>query len=192
MGEYRKDVLQMLSVIIAAQAEPALLARTLSSVVPAIPEGIVRDGWIIDTSTDADIAAIADGAGCALETGSKLELLPVIAQKCASDWLLMLDAGVALEEGWWREVAEYMESLATGQNGDIDAAGFVHASQKYGAWPRIVEHALAAASYIPFISLHKNALIAKRHSIVGRKIQAFPPRVRGKSITFRAKAITPA
>ncbi len=182
----------MLSAIIAANTEPMLLARTLSSVVPAIPEGVVRDGWIIDSGKDTDIAKIADVAGCVRETGEPMELLPQIAQKCASDWLLILDAGVVLEEGWWRDVVEFMEVLPTLKNQEIEAAGFVHASQQYGAWPRIVEFAVAIASYIPFVSIRPRAVIARRQAIIGNSSQAFPPKIRGKSIILRAKAIAPS
>ena len=181
----------MLSVIISAQTESSLLARTLSSVVPAIPQGIVRDGWIIDTGSNSEIAAIADIAGCFHEKGAALELLPEIAQKCASDWLLILNAGVVLEEGWWREVAEFMEVYATGQDVNIVAARFVYANQQYGIRARITEWTAAMAAYVPLVARHKNALIARRQSIAGKAIQTFPPGIRGKSITLRAKAIIP-
>ncbi|MGI9402106.1 MAG: hypothetical protein ACR2O0_12680 [Rhizobiaceae bacterium] len=182
----------MLSVIIAANDDPSMLARTLSSVIPAIPEGIVRDGWIIDADNNADIASISDMAGCNHVTGPVLKLLPETAAKCASDWLLLLDAGVILEEGWWRDVAEFLEAISYDKANTASTARFVFARQQYGAWPRFVEWAVAIASYVPFISLRQKALIARRNLVTERAFNAFPPGIGGKPVILRTKAIEPS
>jgi hypothetical protein len=181
----------MLSAVIAAQAEPSRLAATLASIVPAIPEGVVRDGWIIDTAGNSDIGTIADLAGCEHQTGAINEVLPEIARNCVSDWLLLIDSGVILEEGWWRETAKYMDLLGRGEFEGITCASFSYASPRYGFWPRFSESLILMASYLPFAAVRRHAIIVSRQTVLQKTGFGFPPGYPGRVTVLRSKAIVP-
>jgi hypothetical protein len=181
----------MLSAVIAAQAEPSRLADTLASIVPAIPQGVVRDGWIMDTAGNSQIGTIANMAGCEHRTGPIHEVLPVVARECTSDWLLLIDSGVILEEGWWRETAKFMELLAQGEFEGVTCASFSYATPKYGLLPRISESLILMASYLPFAAVRRHAIIVSRKTVLEKTGAGFPPGYRGKVTVLRSKAIVP-
>lgn len=181
----------MLSAVIAAQAEPSRLAGTLASIVPAIPQGVVRDGWIIDIAGNSEIGTIADMAGCEHRTGKIDEVLPVVARNCVSDWLLLIDSGVILEEGWWRETAKYMELLAQGEFEGVTCASFSYASPRYGFLPRLAESLFLMASYLPFAAVRRHAIIVSRQTVLEKAGSGFPPGYRGRVTVLRSKAIVP-
>lgn len=123
----------MFNVVIGAETGPEGLARTLNSLIPAIPEGIVREGWIVDPAGRNEIERIADASGCAYSASKFAE---AVEQAAGGGWTLLIEAGVVLEEGWWREVAAFVESARA------DGAGlavFTYADSRYGLRARIGE-----------------------------------------------------
>jgi len=81
--------------ILAVGGDEERLARTLASLMPAVLEGFLREAAVVDGSRSPGPALIADHAGCALVPD-----LRAAAQAARCDWLLILEAGARLEEGW--------------------------------------------------------------------------------------------
>jgi glycosyltransferase involved in cell wall biosynthesis len=100
----------VISVIIEAENEPALLARTLGSLVPAAVEGFVRDVTVCDTGSTDETRRVCDHAGARwLEGGEIAEA--VKSARC--DWLLFLTPGARLLDGWMEPASIHIEKLTS-------------------------------------------------------------------------------
>jgi glycosyltransferase involved in cell wall biosynthesis len=91
----------MLSVIIETGNDEEGLARTLATLVSGAVEGLVRDVVVCDSGSVDGTRAVADHAGCVWIDGGIGEA--VLAAK--GDWLLLLEPGARLLDGWTEAVA---------------------------------------------------------------------------------------
>lgn len=90
----------MLSVLIETRAgEEERLARTLASLVEAAVEGAVREVIVIDADGAPGVAHVADHAGCRMAATQ-----PAAIEAARGDWLLMLEPGARLLQGWSESV----------------------------------------------------------------------------------------
>ncbi|MGO4704697.1 glycosyltransferase family 2 protein [Microvirga sp. 2MCAF38] len=89
----------MISVLIRVRHGPEALAVTLSALVPAVAAGLVGDAVILSDGPDDIIAAVVDAAGAELIVAAK-DPWRQGAQIARRDWLLCLDDGDVLAEGW--------------------------------------------------------------------------------------------
>jgi glycosyltransferase involved in cell wall biosynthesis len=98
----------MISVVIATRNDQRRLGRTLTALVPSAVDGLVRQVIVADLgSTDATLE-IADDAGAVVTKGS-------LADACAAakeDWLLILDPGAKLADGWERAAHDHIVGVA--------------------------------------------------------------------------------
>jgi hypothetical protein len=85
----------MLSVLIETLDDEERLARTLASLVGAVVEGAVREVIVCDRGSTDQTRYVAEHAGCHF-TG---DLAAGIAM-AKSDWLLIVEPGARLIEGW--------------------------------------------------------------------------------------------
>ena len=91
----------MLSVVIETKNDEEGLARTLASLVGGAVEGVVREVIVCDRGSSDQTSRVAEHAGChyigqgGVGAGIKL---------ARSDWLLMLEPGARLGDGWTDEV----------------------------------------------------------------------------------------
>ena len=77
---------------------PGQAVRTLSSLVPAVIEGIVRDVALVAGETATDLAQIADHAGCTLITAeTEAAALKAALTRCRSRDVLVVAAGVGFD-----------------------------------------------------------------------------------------------
>lgn len=94
----------MLSVLIETRNDEEGLARTLASLVPAAVEGMVREVIVCDRESGDHTHRVAEQAGCHfLATGG----LAAGILQAKSEWLLILEPGARLAEGWTESVAEH-------------------------------------------------------------------------------------
>ena len=85
-------------------AEP--LARTLSGLVGGAIEGIVRDVVILDHGSTDQTHKVADAAGCTfIRDHGLIECI----RHARGDWLLILEPGARLLEGWMEGIATHVE-----------------------------------------------------------------------------------
>ncbi len=130
----------MISVVIPTLNAEAGLTATLSALVPAVVQGVVREVIIADGGSEDGTSEIADIAGaefvtCARGRGPQLA---EGAQHARSDWLLFLHADTVLQPGWEQEAAAFMERVDAGTR-PLAAAAFSFALDDFGARPRILE-----------------------------------------------------
>lgn len=136
----------MLSVVIATHNSERELVPVLSALVPGVTAGVLRDVALVDNGSTDDTAAIADAAGCTFlhavsDVGVRLKQG---AAQSRGRWLLFLAPQSLLEEGWVREVANFIETAERRGQADRVAGTFRLAVDGYGLRPRLGE-AMAAA-----------------------------------------------
>lgn len=93
----------MLSVLIETLNDEEGLARTLASLIGGAVEGVVRDVIVCDTGSTDQTHRVADHAGCHYVTGG----VAAGIRQAKGDWLLMLEPGARLAEGWIDDVAAH-------------------------------------------------------------------------------------
>jgi cellulose synthase/poly-beta-1,6-N-acetylglucosamine synthase-like glycosyltransferase len=93
----------MLSVLIETRNDEEGLARTLASLVGGAVEGVVRDVIVCDAGSTDQTHRVAEHAGCHYVTGG---IGGGIGQ-AKGDWLLLLEPGARLAEGWIDEVVAH-------------------------------------------------------------------------------------
>lgn len=99
----------MLSVLMETRNDEERLALTLASLVGGAVEGIVREVVICDLGSTDRTHDVADHAGCLyLAEGG---IAAGIAQ-ARSDWLLLLEPGARLCDGWTEAVAAHVGKAA--------------------------------------------------------------------------------
>jgi hypothetical protein len=103
----------MLSVVVAvlnARGASPLSAeavvRTLSALVPAVIEGVLRDVTLAAPSGHPEMRKIADHAGCELVEGEGAELLRMGVESARGPNIFLLRAGRAPESGFAEEISD--------------------------------------------------------------------------------------
>ena len=97
----------MLTVLIETLNDDEGLARTLASLVGAAVEGAVREVIVCDAGSTDGTAEVAEHAGCRFLSGGVAE---GVAQ-AKGDWLLLLEPGARLAEGWTGEALRHAAGL---------------------------------------------------------------------------------
>lgn len=117
----------MITIIIAATQSERSLIATLSALVPAAVDGLVREAIVADREPREDISAIADASGCGvvLMDGPPSRAVKAAAETARAPWLLFLRAGIVLEPQWIGEARRFIEQPPDGEH----AAMFRRASQ---------------------------------------------------------------
>lgn len=99
----------MLSVLIETRNDEERLARTLASLVGGVVEGMVREVIVCDLGSTDQTAKVAEHAGCRyLPAGG----IRAGIEAARGDWLLMLEPGARLVEGWTDAVADHIGRLS--------------------------------------------------------------------------------
>jgi rSAM/selenodomain-associated transferase 2 len=153
----------MISVVIPTLNSEAGLAATLTSLVPAAVDGLVREAIVVDGgSTDrtleiidhagADIVKAEAGRGTQLRAGAARARFP---------WLLFLHADTELEPGWEREVSQFIDRVEAGRRRDT-AAAFRFAVDDEGVAPRLLEGMSALRSRLLKVPYGDQGLLISR------------------------------
>lgn len=124
-----------------------LIVPTLAALVSGAAAGVVRDVVLADGGSRDDTEAVADAAGCiflkgAEDLGARLRAGAHAAHR--GEWLLFLDPGGIIEEGWTREVRKFLDTVARAGAADRRAATFRLGFEGFGVKPRLVEAAASA------------------------------------------------
>ncbi|WP_421913991.1 glycosyltransferase [Mesorhizobium sp.] len=93
----------MLSVLIETLNDEEGLARTLASLVGGAVEGVVREVIVCDTGSTDQTHRVAEHAGCLYVAGTTA----LGIGQAKGDWLLLLEPGARLVEGWTDEVVAH-------------------------------------------------------------------------------------
>ncbi len=134
----------MISVVIPTLNAETGLAACLTSLVPAVVEGVVREVIVVDGGSSDRTLKIADQAGVDVVIASpgRGGQLRTGAERARFPWLLFLHADTVLEAGWEREVAAFIERVDAGAR-EPAAAAFGFALDDTGIAPRCLEALVA-------------------------------------------------
>ena len=95
----------MLTVLIETKNSEEGLARTLAALVPNAIEGFVRDVVVCDHGSTDNTHRVADHAGCHFVTTG----FAAAIRQAKSDWILILEPGARLSDGWVEPVLVHVE-----------------------------------------------------------------------------------
>jgi rSAM/selenodomain-associated transferase 2 len=134
----------MISVVIPTLNAEARLAATLSALVPAAVEGLVREVIVVDGGSTDHTAAIVEESGAHMirKSGGRGYQLARGAMQAKQPWLLFLHADTVLEAGWEREASQFMDRVDS-EARPAAAAAFRFALDDTGARPRLLEQMVA-------------------------------------------------
>lgn len=135
----------MITVIIPTLDADQSLTATLSALVPAAVDGLVRQVIVADGGSRDRTLRIADDAGAEIVTslpgrGVQLAAGAALARQ---PWLLFLHADTVPQPGWERDASAFMERVDDGRRPEA-AAAFRFALDDDGLRPRLLEAAVAA------------------------------------------------
>jgi len=91
----------MLTVLIETRNDEEGLARTLASLIGGAVEGVVRDVIVVDHGSTDQTHRVAEHAGCRFV--SEGGIMGALGE-AKGEWLLLLEPGARLEEGWTEAV----------------------------------------------------------------------------------------
>jgi glycosyltransferase involved in cell wall biosynthesis len=131
---------RMISVVIPTLDAEATIPDTLSALIPASLDGLVREVIVVDAGSKDHTREIADWAGAeVIETGPGRGIqLKAGAAAARQPWILFLSADVVLDHGWEREASHFMERVDKDSSRQA-AAAFRFALDDDGAAPRLLE-----------------------------------------------------
>ncbi len=178
----------MISVLIPTLNSERLLIPTLSALVAGSAAGLLRDVVLVDGGSTDGTEKIADAAGCEFRRGpaDEGERLKVAASAVRGSWLLILEPGCVLDEGWAREVAKFVEGAESAEQANVRAAVFRLTIDDYGFAARVKEIATMARRAITGRPQPRQGLlIAKRLFLQrGRKAR--------RVVMLRTRVVIPA
>ena len=133
----------MISVIIPARNAERTLALTLSALVPAAVDGIVRQVIVVDGGSTDATAKVADIAGADVVTSApgRGGQLAQGAAAARFPWLLFLNADTVLQDGWERSATAFMRRVDLGER-SMAAGAFKFRLDDRGLAPRLLEAAV--------------------------------------------------
>ncbi len=131
----------MISVVIPTLNPDKRFTVCLSTLVPAVVQGLIKDVIVVDGGSDGKLVSeICDAAGVTLiqaEKGRGMQLAAG-ARAAKGNWFLFLHADTILEKGWELEVGDFIEKIEMA--GLKQRAGaFQFALDDFGMMPRTLE-----------------------------------------------------
>jgi rSAM/selenodomain-associated transferase 2 len=130
----------MITVIVPTLNAEAGLPSSLSALVPAVVDGIVREVIVVDGGSTDRSCEIADQAGATVvhAASGRGRQLAEGAAHARFPWLLFLHADTVLEDGWHREAQTFIDRVDGGAR-PVSAAAFRFALDDLGLKPRLLE-----------------------------------------------------
>lgn len=178
----------MISVLIPTLNSERLLVPTLSALVAGAAAGLLREVVLVDGGSTDGTETIADAAGCDFRRGpaDKSERLKAAASAVRGSWLMILEPGCVLDEGWAREVAKFVEDAEKSEQAGFCAAVFRVAIDDYGFAARVKEiAAMVRLALTGRPQPRQGLLIAKRlFAQRGRRAR--------RVVTLRTRVVVPA
>lgn len=134
----------MISVVIPTLNAERTLPHTLSALVPAAIQGVVREVIIVDGGSSDATQMVADAAGAEWLTAERGRgtQLAAGADAARGDWLLFLHADTVLEPGWEQEARTFVDRVE--RAGAAQAGAFRFCLDDFGFKPRILEAIVGA------------------------------------------------
>lgn len=164
----------MLTVVIETRNDEENLARTLASLVGGSVEGIVREVLVHDRGSTDQTVLVADHAGCGLIGKGELQ---AGLKRARGDWLLLIEPGARLSDGWTEAVLHHMSATT-------EPARFSRS--------RIGRPGFIARLFSPRRPFTDGLLVSKQQALALLKGEELGPVARGLSTRRLAAEIIPS
>lgn len=96
----------MLSIVLYTQNSAEALARSLTALVPAVVDGVLRRVIVIDGGSQDQSLLVAEGMGCDVFPETKFK---EALERISAAWVLLLQPGAILPDGWEAIARKHME-----------------------------------------------------------------------------------
>ncbi len=139
----------MISIIIPTLNAESTLGATLTALIPAVVEGLVREVIIVDGGSTDRTLVVADASGATVvkSPAGRGQQMSTGAAAARGPWFLFLHGDTVLEAGWERDVATFIERIETGRR-PVAAAAFQFSLDDTGVMPRLVEKGVALRCWL--------------------------------------------
>ena len=154
----------MISVIIPALNAERHLPATLTALVPAAIDGIVREVIVVDGGSRDHTREIADLSGADIidaEPGRGSQLVQG-AKRARFPWLLFLHADTVLQDGWDRDAVNFIRGVDLGERPRA-AGAFSFRLDDKGFAPRALEALVRARCSLLGLPYGDQGLLISRH-----------------------------
>jgi rSAM/selenodomain-associated transferase 2 len=131
----------LITVVIPTLNSEAGLPATMTALVPAVVEGLVRQVIVVDGGSRDRTVDIADHAGAeivVLAGGLRGAQLAEGARLARQPWILFLHSDSVLDDGWTREAAAFIDRVESGER-PLAAGAFRFTLDDLGMKPRLLE-----------------------------------------------------
>lgn len=164
---YRRE---MLTVVIETLNDEEPLARTLASLVGASVDGVVREVIVLDRGSADQTALVAEHAGCRMLAGGDLRA-SLSSARC--EWLLLLEPGARLLEGWTEAVVRHIAAdNGPGRLTRSKAARLPISARLFGVGNLLAEGLVIAKAQALETAAQGGALKSLARGVSARRIEA--------------------
>lgn len=103
----------MISVVVPTLNAEDTLVRTLSSLVPGVVEGLIKEVVVVDGGSEDATLEIADSTGCRVVHADAARGLQLWqgCREARGEWLMILHPDSQLGEGWMDQVQVHIRSF---------------------------------------------------------------------------------
>ena len=161
----------MISVILIADRNDAAAVETLSALVEAVADGVLRDAILIGPQSDA-LDRVADAAGAARIAfdGPRDALVQRAAELAKAEWLLIVTAGCVPQGAWINALAEFPRRVERDNE-----AGFLPLIARRGVWAMLkAAFANGTARFIGRADARHGLLVRKSSAKRGGRMALLP------------------
>jgi hypothetical protein len=154
----------MISAVIRAGGDGEALGATITALVPAVADGVLRDAVIVDECGNAGIDEIADAAGTHyLKLSAGEDVWRRGANAVKGPWLLLIAAGDLPEPAWAVAAERFIRTV--GADGSAVAGARFKRSWRGSFWRGFLHHIPGRARLTSGLLVSKNTVLQEN---VGR------------------------
>ncbi len=157
----------MISALIPAHNSEQLLVPTLSALVPASAEGILKEVVIADEGSTDGTGVVADACGAhfvTATTNSNSVLAQGVQQCTRANWVLLVQPGAVLQTGWQAEAAAFIERAERTNSSSNLIGVFRSRTEEFGPSAQIKDKLTYAKNRLLKSSCHQlPQLMKKQH-----------------------------